>query len=130
MAMASHEMRIGILVQIGVGVGLGARVGVGVAQVKVYVIGLRPQHLLEELDPWTTWLVLDVGLVDEPLDVYHSLDHPLESQDTLPIVPPKLGADTTDTPSHSWAKGCSSKRGSAATSAQFMMRRGPKGRMH
>ena len=35
--------------------------------------------LSKKMTPWTIRLVLDVALVDELLDVNHSMDHPMES---------------------------------------------------
>ena len=42
------------------------------------------------MTPWTIRLVLDVVLVDETLDVNHSMNHPME--DALLPVHPQLGA--------------------------------------
>ena len=45
-----------------------------------------------EMNPWTVGLVLDVALVDELMDVNHSMDHPMESPDTLLPADPQLHA--------------------------------------
>ena len=68
--------------------------GVGVRCGRVVVNGIRlcPKHLLWKMTPWTIRLVLDVPLVDEMLDVNHSMDHPMESQDALLPFQPQLGA--------------------------------------
>ena len=50
----------------------------------------HPKHPLGEMAPWTVGPMLDVALVDELLDVSHSMDHPVELQDTLLPIHPQL----------------------------------------
>ena len=42
--------------------------------------------------PWTVGLILNIALVHELLDVNHSMDHPMESQETLLPIHPQLRA--------------------------------------
>ena len=45
--------------------------------------------------PWTVGLLLKIALVHKLLDVNHSMDHPMESQDTLLPIYPQLHAGLT-----------------------------------
>ena len=58
---------------------------------------VSPQALLGEMAPWTAGLVLDVALVDERLDVNHSMGHP-----TAGYTPP---SSSPTSPAHSTHRG-------------------------